>query len=97
MVSKPLGGLHCRSWPHHLVSANSPAERLALITIGDAIRACMAVLASVLGSAPRRARFVTLSAFTRGRRRGRAYRNCQERQRGDWALRACSALCRDDH
>jgi hypothetical protein len=44
----------------------------------------MALLASVPGGAPRRARLVTLGAFTSGERRGRAYRNGKEQQQGDW-------------
>jgi hypothetical protein len=45
----------------------------------------MALLASVPGGAPGRARLVALGAFTCGRWRGRAYRNGQEQQQGDWA------------
>jgi|EndMetStandDraft_3_1072993.scaffolds.fasta_scaffold20154_4 hypothetical protein len=45
----------------------------------------MALLASVLGRAPRRAPLVTLSAFTSGEWPRRNYRNCQEQQHGDRA------------
>ena len=45
----------------------------------------MALLASVPGGAPRRARLVTLGAFTCGERRGRNCRHGQEQQQGNWA------------
>lgn len=45
----------------------------------------MALLARVLGRAPRRALLVALSADTRGEWRRRNYRHRQEQQHDDWA------------
>jgi len=55
------------------VSTNPPAEGLAFIEVGEAIRTGMPLLASILGGAARRAPLVTLSGFTSGDWRGARY------------------------